>query len=251
MSIEFKDDYTQELEGYSLPPEENNFTLTPNLTTENNFTSSTPNLDDFSQLYLQSTSIESLQKLLINERNCPELLKFNFLLLEEVNELLELQLANLEIIQLNSKNKPEDEIKVLLLQSDIDKIQYCLRNYFRTRIDKIERYSIYFYLNLNIFQELFAEFELDYLRDYYSLYTNYLKSNQPETLPEEIRLLDINENQILKPNLNEPVFIKCLTKISDYTLENSEVIEMNPGNIFFLSYSSIRDLLEKELVELI
>jgi GINS complex protein len=76
--------------------------------------------------------LKKMTQCLVNEMNCPDLLDYQTELITNLRELMECQLSNLNA----------DFVLNLVVLQEIERIKFILRLYFKTRIDKIQRYTI-------------------------------------------------------------------------------------------------------------
>lgn len=187
----------------------------------------------------------------INERCAPELLPFCTDIIEEVSEMIKYQQKNIAKFQ-DSKNvnAPQGGLKAILLQAEVERLRFVIRSYLRTRIDKIERYSFFYSKNLEFILPNLASHETAYLQSFHKLLSSALLKTSSEGLPPELSEIDASDNTMPQPSLEEGVFFRAKVYISDFKVA-SETIELNPGSIFFLAYELVKDLLSKNLIELI
>ncbi|KAJ9090449.1 GINS complex subunit [Entomophthora muscae] len=191
------------------------------------------------------SSTDQLYLAWVNERCAPEILPYFHEIIEEVSEMIEMQLQESQV-----SLSPQEGIKGAILQAEVDRLKFVLRSYLRTRIDKIERYALFYMKNFGeVFSQL-AEHEIAHLQRYHALICGHLGRRILDPLPEELSDLDKTANATPQPNLNEGVFFKAKAFIAEFSIAH-ETIEIKPGSIFFMRYSLIKSLLLDNLIELI
>ncbi|KAH7641194.1 DNA replication complex GINS protein Sld5 [Dermatophagoides farinae] len=183
-----------------------------------------------------------------NENESPELLEYEETLVDCMIEQIEHMENNISRL----KNKLET-FCIEQHRTEIDRLQYTVNVYLRTRIKKIEQNCATMIKILKSDQQraqkLMSAGEIKYLDSYFMNMENYLaesvmgKLNIPiKDASHTFSLLELprNDQEIFD---NTYVFVKALKKID--VLINSEdgeqeSITLEPQSIHFLPYSSIR-----------
>lgn len=183
-----------------------------------------------------------------NENESPELLEYEETLVDCMIEQIEHMENNISRL----KNKLET-FCIEQHRTEIDRLQYTVNVYLRTRIKKIEQNCAAMIKILKSDQQraqkLMSAGEIKYLDSYFMNMENYLaesvmgKLNIPiKDASHTFSLLELprNDQEIFD---NTYVFVKALKKID--VLINSEdgeqeSITLEPQSIHFLPYSSIR-----------
>ncbi|GME80919.1 unnamed protein product [Ambrosiozyma monospora] len=194
---------------------------------------------------LRAEDLQALTQAWIQERTIPEVLPYEEDLLERILERMRKQI---EFIELNSieLQKHEREIKLLLVivESELDRVQFLIRSYVRTRLMKIDQFSVYIRSNEQELKKLsgnetvYMERHLDLLMELYN--RQFLKN-----LPESLQALDEGGglvHMVEKPDLHMPVFVKCGE--NGMVMIEGEEVELEKEGIYVMRYSAVKELVK-------
>lgn len=200
------------------------------------------NLETPKQVYLKFLEI------IANETGSPELLEYE----ETVVECMIEQVEHME----ENISKLKDKLDSFCIEqhtSELDRLQYTINAYLRTRIQKIEQNSISLIKILKTdpqrAQKLMSAGEMKFLDKYFFSMENYLSETVLGQLDVPIRdasqtfsLLELPQKskELLD---NTYVFVKALKRteiVVDSSDGDQETIALEPNRIHFLPYSSIR-----------
>ncbi|ODV95604.1 hypothetical protein PACTADRAFT_80991 [Pachysolen tannophilus NRRL Y-2460] len=193
---------------------------------------------------LRQEDLQKLQQSWISERSSPEILPYEIELLERI--LLRLK-EKIEFIEYNSieLQKTKDiKLKLMIIESEVQRINFLIRNYLRTRLYKIDNFTIYIH---NTDEELkkLAPTELEYMERHFEILVELYNKQFLLKLPEALRPLDDNSggiNMVPEPNLSTSVFFKVANDINEIITIGDEHIELTNNGIYLMSYKLIRPL---------
>ncbi|KAK6930298.1 GINS subunit, domain A [Dillenia turbinata] len=94
--------------------------------------------EDYETL-MATTDVELLKKAWRNEKASPEILRFQFNLIQRSREQIQLMEETVEELA----ESGADPLTVSLYQMDLDRVLFLLRSYLRIRLQKIEKYVIH------------------------------------------------------------------------------------------------------------
>lgn len=140
----------------------------------------------------------------INEKTSPELLPFQNIV------LVLLELCETQTLKIQDLSHDRS-----ILELEISRIQYLIKSYLRARLQKIEKYALY-YENNESFK--LSSQEQIYLKEYLSMTKEYLLESGLETFPNALHGFDDyvgDLNMITCPNLNASVVCKVLDNIGE------------------------------------
>lgn len=200
----------------------------------------------------KAEDIRKLTDAWIRERTIPELLPYEDQLLDRLLERIRKQI---EFIEMNSMELQQDEreIKLLLVivENELDRVQFLIRSYIRTRLMKIDKFSIFIRSNDEEIDKL-SQNETVYMEKHLQLLMNMYNSQFLTDLPENLQAMDEvagGISMVDKPDYDRPIFIKCLTNKT--IVIGDEEVELTNNGIYVLRYSAIRDLAKsKEVIAL-
>lgn len=199
--------------------------------------------------------VDKLTKAWLNERNSPEILPFQFDLIENVIELVENQVDRLELESSPSNNGGTIELAFqrCLIQIELERIKYMLQSYFRCRISKIEQFAFGLKSGMPVSEllRLLSKPELDHLNTYIRLTEEALKESILNHLPPTLRCMEAGSGAA---NLHAHVIARFLKDTPSLLIDPiSQAVEENieAGDLYVLQYTTVKELLTTGHVELI
>ncbi|VEU19433.1 DEKNAAC100756 [Brettanomyces naardenensis] len=191
----------------------------------------------------RADDIQRLTDTWIKEKSVPELLPY-------AGELLDRLLVGvrkqIEFIEMNSIELQQDEreIKLLLVivENELDRVQFLIRSYVRVRLSKIDKFAIYLRSEDEELSKLSSN-ETVYMEKHLELLMDLYNSQFLASMPEGLQALDevaAGISMVEKPEYERPVFVKC--KRDNHVLIDDDEIELTRNGIYVMRYSAIRDL---------
>jgi GINS complex subunit 4 len=199
--------------------------------------------DSFSQA--NNHLILSLQNIWSNEKFCKELLKYEEEFIENLKDLVEK--TEKEIERLNNSNNQYLKEDAEILELDLERTKFLLKDYFRIRLGKIDKYLIHIVkedlthlLSKTEFEFAFESFKMKRNLFNEELYKNIapeLKDFQP--YPE-------NQEMIVAPDSKTYVIVQSETReqihinVRDIWQDSNETATITNKEIYCLPYVLIR-----------
>ncbi|KAA8914262.1 hypothetical protein FN846DRAFT_896987 [Sphaerosporella brunnea] len=211
--------------------------------------------DSGSQQASSAGDLSALTTAWIAERSAPEILPFEHAILERLTERIRQQI---ELVETETGNMdPQANFRLILLQTELERVKYLVRAYLRVRINKIDKYS--FHILSTPLRSRLAPSELAYLKSHLALLNNHYVSSFLRNFPEQLRRLDDTAggiSMVEEPDLDSAVFCRVVKRISD---EEATVripgtdteFRLALGDVYVVRYSAVRQFVEKGEVELI
>ncbi|WFC94337.1 GINS complex subunit [Malassezia brasiliensis] len=165
------------------------------------------------------SSIVRLAHAWLNERGAPEVQPWDASMVEEVMDQIAQQQSILDSLASDASTSEEEHFRLNLVQLDVERAKWLLRNYLRARLAKIETYAAYIMSHRDI--------ELGYARR------------------------NAAGGMVTAPNLSAPVFVYCREDCGALPLPNDETAQLAKGTIHLLQYRDIRVFLQQQRVELL
>ncbi|KAI8328015.1 hypothetical protein BC941DRAFT_445808 [Chlamydoabsidia padenii] len=211
-----------------------------------------------SSLYTQLTgtdedSIVILTRLWMNERNAPELLPYQKHLIDNLIEMIEAQ-ANIVMEEMASNL--ESKFASMLYQTEMERIRYLIKSYLRTRLFKIEKYTLEL-LRKPDYADIMSEQEIEYARRYQKLIEVHNHESFLQQLPPTQHKQDEKTGEldmVVSANLEAPVFCRVLDDIGEiqWPVNNTtETTALEKDGTYIIRYRAIQDYLKEERVQLI
>ncbi|KAK7294328.1 hypothetical protein RJT34_17217 [Clitoria ternatea] len=215
-------------------------------------------MDDYEAL-ISTTDVELLKRAWRNEKSAPEILRFESHLISRVREQIQLMEETVE----EKTTEGADPLSTSLYQMDLDRTLFLLRSYLRIRIQKIEKYMFHIEKTEELWNRL-SKAEKTYTR----ACTDGLKQHLEETvlskLPENyqsvLKQSFISEEDDMVPEPRLETFVLCRSReyltgiqLGDGPVDDrsSQLFEMEPGDLHFICYKSIKALVESGKIDLL
>ncbi len=189
--------------------------------------------------------LRKISEVWIKEKSVPELLPYENKLMDR---LLERMRKQIEFIEINSIELQQDEreIKLLLVivENELDRVQFLIRSYIRTRLLKIDKFSIFIRSDKEELAKLSPN-ETAYMEKHLQLLMDLYNSQFLGRLPENLQALDEvagGISMVEKPDYGRPIFIKC--NRDRQVVIDDEAVDLSRNGIYVLRYSALSDLVK-------
>ncbi|XP_024083291.1 DNA replication complex GINS protein SLD5-like isoform X1 [Cimex lectularius] len=177
-----------------------------------------------------------------NEKLSPELLPHKA-------EFVEVMIEQVEQMEENVKGLDPTDLRSLIHRHELERIKFLLRSYLRTRLSKIETYSMWLYRN----PDSLSPQEAVYLKEYLTLSVNPLKA-MCERMPGPVGQLNPNQMEIA-PDFETHVFIKSKEDLNEAIIIQNNLREdevtIGKDSQHIIPYISIRDHVKSSKISLI
>ena len=199
--------------------------------------------------------IERLKLALFNEKLAPALLPHNDDLVIRIKELPNEQ-SNM-IAELEATAAPTSMLQRSLYEMELERVNYMLRSYMRTRLIKISRFSIYLDTSDET-RAVLSENELDFLKRYLQMYRQHVDREIWDTaegssrLDERLRDIKLTGPLVVQPELDSHVYCKALVDCEPFRIEETdETIEMLQNEIRLLPFRLVERFVHEDKVMLV
>lgn len=203
---------------------------------------------------------DQLVAAMLNERMSPDILPYKHELLKEVLT----QLSNQQQYLLDSHEYGDSNVEsgivtgdfklqLMIIETDIERLNYLVRLYLRTRLAKIDKFTIH-YINETSNDDstndrsLLSPEETEYMHKHFKILTQLYNNSFLKKMPHFLTLLDDTsggQSMISVPDINQPVFIKVITKFPIIiNLDEDEDLELVENGIYVVKYSLIKKYIE-------
>lgn len=206
----------------------------------------------------------TLRKAILNERAAPHILPYERQAVEELTEVINNQQKIIDgVMDFKPRNEEEgqkiadDKFACSLYQMEVNRLNYIVTSYHRTRLSKIQQYPMHIYRDNDLKQRL-SKSELSFLGNYIDLISGHLEQTVTNHLPPQFKSLTDegslgSVSMIPRPNLNKYVFIKAKEDIGDVEIVDGPegVQTINKDDIFAVIYEPVEHLLLDGKIELL
>ncbi|TFK38458.1 hypothetical protein BDQ12DRAFT_605697 [Crucibulum laeve] len=200
------------------------------------------------------TPLEKLTRHWMNERHAPDILPAQEDLLGTLLDHLRRQSEVVQLLRGDPSTSEEEHIRIVLVQTEIERVKFIVRSYVRTRLFKIEKYARFITTNAEIQTRLTAA-ERDHASRHAKITDRHFHFSVLQSLPETQSHLDdtaiFMPPMITEPDNSIPVFVHALQNCPKITLPDGTSLEMEKGHISLTSYNVVQHLVARGEVELV
>ncbi|KAK9389042.1 hypothetical protein V1515DRAFT_594564 [Lipomyces mesembrius] len=202
----------------------------------------------------KSRDLKSLVRLWISERTCPDILPYAHDLLDTMLDRVREQVEVIEVNTTSGDAGGGAKLKLLFVETEIERVKFLVRGYLRARILKIDKYYTHILNNLDM-QTRLSQSELRYTKRRGNQLKRYYDLRFLSALPPSLQRLDDTAGglqMVDAPDLDEVVFVRVLRDVpGEVDLGNDDKIELRTGNIYVLPYKVIRRYVDNGDVQLV
>ncbi|CAI5756291.1 unnamed protein product [Candida verbasci] len=187
---------------------------------------------------------------MIHERMAPELLPYKTDLMKNILSHIESQQQFLlDSHEYSDMNNKDLKLQLMIIETELERIQYIIRLYLRVRLNKLQQFTV-FYLNDENQNGLLSSEEREYIGKYFQIMSKLYNNSFLKKVPTILSYLDDTsggQSMIVKPEMNYPVFIKCLNdRIID--LNKDEQLELVKDGVYVVKYNIIKKYLDSDII---
>ncbi|KAF9650995.1 GINS complex, Sld5 component [Thelephora ganbajun] len=210
---------------------------------------------DFAFTDLDDTQELPLQRLIrhwMNERHAPDILPIQAELLAGILDHIHKQSSTVNLLRTDPEASGDEHFRIMLAQTEIERVKFVVRSYVRTRLSKIEDYARWILSDSSLHGRL-SETELKHAQSYADLLTTHFEESVLKALPGNQRSLDdkVIPPMVTPPDITKPVFVLARRDCPPVYLPDGTKMEMKKGQISLTQYRVIDSLLFQDHVELV
>ncbi|KAF9267216.1 GINS complex Sld5 component [Marasmius fiardii PR-910] len=190
----------------------------------------------------------------MNERHCPDLLPAKEEVLSSLLDHIRRQSEAVQLLRGELSTSEEEHLRIMLVQTEVERVKFVVRSYVRTRLYKIEKYARHIVSSPEI-QARLTTSELEHARRFAKLTDQHFHLSVLQSLPET--QADLNDTPIFMPHMttqpdrSRPVFVHSLTSCPPIRFADGTTLQMEKGHISLMPYGAAEELLLKGDVELV
>ncbi|OCH91540.1 hypothetical protein OBBRIDRAFT_792133 [Obba rivulosa] len=164
------------------------------------------------------------------------------------------QSDDVQLLRADPDSSEEEHFRIMLVQTEIERVKFVIRSYTRTRLYKIEKYARYIVSTPELHEKL-SKAELDHAQRYARLVEYHFNQTVLQSLPSEQRSLDDNAHfmpsMVTQPDKLRPVFVHARQACPPVRLPDGSALTMPKGQISLTPYYVVEQLLLRNEVELV
>ncbi|KAF7313322.1 DNA replication complex GINS protein SLD5 [Mycena chlorophos] len=202
----------------------------------------------------EETPLEKLTRHWMNERHAPDILPAQDVLLGTILDHLRRQSDTIQLLRGDPSTSEEEHMRIMLAQTEVERVKFIVRSYVRTRLYKIEKYARHIIANEEVQTRITAA-ERDYASRHAHLLDRHFHSSVLQSLPESQTGLDDIPNFIMPPMVTEPdttrpVFAHA-RKATTVRTDQGKTFDLSKGGLTLLPFSAVADEISSGRVELV
>lgn len=203
--------------------------------------------DGVGELTAQS-ALQEIENAWMNERFAPEILPHQF-------DLVDCMLQQITHMEENIKRLDKNDLRVQVHRMELDRIKYIISSYLRTRLEKIEQYTVHILseeANRNPEEAYLTPSELRFAKEYLANMETLFTTLALQHFPPSVQRFEVDKLNI-KPNMQAYVFLRANRKVTGIVLPGTqnEEIDFEEGSQHIIQYSAVADLVKTGVVQLI
>ncbi|PIL34310.1 hypothetical protein GSI_03085 [Ganoderma sinense ZZ0214-1] len=202
----------------------------------------------------EETAFQQLIRHWMNERHSPDILPGQEMLLGRILDHVRKQSNDVELLRADPDSSEEEHFRIMLVQTEIERVKFVVRSYIRTRLHKIEKYARHISSTPDVHGRL-SKAELEHANRYSRLVEYHFKQSVLQSLPEQQRSLEENivfmPPMVPSPDMQRPVIARALVDCPPMRLPDGTATEMKKGEISMTPYHVVEHLLLRGEVELV
>ncbi|XP_067014624.2 DNA replication complex GINS protein SLD5 [Anabrus simplex] len=195
--------------------------------------------------------LEALESAWLNEKFSPELLPHNI-------ELVECMLEQIQQMEENLQKSRPDDLRVSIHRMELDRIRYLVTSYLRTRLEKIEEYTVDI-LEKDSQRDPESSYlspgERKFAREYLEHMENHFRVLALRHMPPNLQDFDKVKMRVV-PNLDCHIFLRANKTVNGVVIEGDtengdEEVDLEENSQHIILYSSVAELVKNRTVQLI
>ncbi|KAK4502440.1 hypothetical protein PRZ48_005865 [Zasmidium cellare] len=203
----------------------------------------------------RALDLQALTRAWINERSSPELLPYPTELIERSTQGVKSQIEVIE--EMTGAMDPTSNFKLVILQTELERVKFLLRSFLRARIAKIDKHPLHYHSVATSAdlgdQPILSRLESQYLVSHQALLSSHYNASFLSLFPTQLQRLDDatgGDSMIDKPDEDTAVFCRVL-RDGYVSRPPDDDIELKRGDVWVLRWTTIREKVRSGDVELI
>ncbi|WVQ71977.1 hypothetical protein IAR50_001520 [Cryptococcus sp. DSM 104548] len=176
------------------------------------------------------------------ERGTGDIMPWEGELVNDLMDRLEQQQNMYTALRSDPQTSEEEHFKLVLVQTEVERVKYLVRSYVRTRLHKVEKFAQHIAISPEV-HHLLSPIELSHAERYTELLHTHFQHSVLDSLPESFRRLDESfpdgTSMITKPNTETPVMIYIRRNCGEITLESGDQALLAKGTTHIVKYNLV------------
>ncbi|KAG2052371.1 GINS complex, Sld5 component [Suillus hirtellus] len=202
----------------------------------------------------EETPLQQLIRHWMNERHSPDILPNEGELLAGLLDHIRSQSETVQLLRTDPSSSEEEHFRIVLVQTEVERVKFIVRSYLRTRLFKIEKFARYIMTNPQVQQQL-SESEVEHARRFARLTDQHFYYSVLQSLPETQQTLDDQPpfvpSMVTEPDKGRAVFVLARQDCPPVRLPDGTALDMRKGHISLTPYSVVEQLVARGEAELV
>lgn len=202
----------------------------------------------------EETPLQQLIRHWMNERHSPDILPNEGELLAGLLDHIRSQSETVQLLRTDPSSSEEEHFRIVLVQTEVERVKFIVRSYLRTRLFKIEKFARYIMTSPQVQQQL-SESEVEHARRFARLTDQHFYHSVLQSLPETQQTLDDQPpfvpSMVTEPDKGRAVFVLARQDCPPVRLPDGTALDMRKGHISLTPYSVVEQLVARGEAELV
>ncbi|KAG2155330.1 Sld5-domain-containing protein [Suillus bovinus] len=202
----------------------------------------------------EETPLQQLIRHWMNERHSPDILPNEGELLAGLLDHIRSQSETVQLLRTDPSSSEEEHFRIVLVQTEVERVKFIVRSYLRTRLFKIEKFARYIMTSPQVQQQL-SESEVEHARRFARLTDQHFYHSVLQSLPETQQTLDDQPpfvpSMVTEPDKGRAVFVHARQDCPPVRLPDGTALDMRKGHISLTLYSVVEQLIARGEAELV
>lgn len=194
--------------------------------------------------------LQAIENAWLNEKFAPEILPHQ-------SELVDCMLQQISHMEDNMKKLKKGDIRLSIHKMEIDRIRFVIASYLRTRLEKIEQYTVHILseeAERTPDEAYLTPGENKFAREYLASIETLFKTVALQHMPTNFQEFEIDKLRV-EPNLQSHVFLRVNKTVNQVLLPGTtgddEQFDLEAGSQHIMKYLPIASLVKEGAVSLI
>ena len=133
------------------------------------------------------------------------------------------------------------------MQRDLDRVNFVLAAYMRTRLYKIRKHALHLISDQKLMFTRLSRHEHEFCRDIAELVVTHWRGTALGAFPERYKAVAGDKAITAGPDLSRHVFVHLKRAVPDFSLgsgADAAPVPLEEGDTFVMSYNAARQLIE-------
>ncbi|KAK0447411.1 uncharacterized protein EV420DRAFT_1276095 [Desarmillaria tabescens] len=200
------------------------------------------------------TPLSELIRHWMNERHAPTILAAQEQLLGLLLDHIRRQTDTVQALRGDPSTSEEEHIRIMLVQTEVERVKFIVRSYIRTRLYKIERYARFITTDAEI-QTRLTTAEKAYASSQAQHTDRHLHYSVLQSLPPAQAHLDDQPifvpSMVTQPNKSRAVFAYALKECPPVRLPDGTTLSLEKDQLTLVPFYVVEHLVERGDAELV